>query len=132
MADGATTWEDVLNESDATSPAVAPTAASRPTKRSKSVGWDDLLAQPPATPTGLSVRRGGFSGEMPPASPESSGLSPLLPRIFPQLLKPSERTGSHYEAAPNQPTPDERLGEMVPQSAVPALSTRNKYAVPPV
>ena len=134
MGNGTTTWEDVLsgpNESVAEAPAT-PNAPSKPPKRGKGIGWDDVLAQASTpSPVTLNAHRGGFSGDMPPASPESSGLSPLLSRIFPQLLKPSERTGSHYEAAPNQPTPDERLGEMVPESAVPALSFANRYAVQP-
>jgi hypothetical protein len=96
MGNGTTTWDDVLSGSDE-SGATSPNAASKPVKRSKSVGWEDLLAQPSPAPVTLNARRGGFSGDMPPASPESSGLSPLLSRIFPHLLKPSERTGTHYE-----------------------------------
>src|SRR5208337_2127107 len=38
---------------------------------------------------------------------------------------------NQYTAAPNQPTEQERLGEMVPQSAVPALTTAQKYLVTP-
>ena len=44
MGDGVTTWDDALNDSGATSPAVPPNTASNPTKRSKLVGWNDLLA----------------------------------------------------------------------------------------
>jgi hypothetical protein len=47
------------------------------------------------------------------------------------LLLPAERTGTHYVAAPNQATPQERLGEMVPQAAVPSLAAAKKYAVDP-
>lgn len=46
-------------------------------------------------------------------------------------LPPRERTGSSYVAAPNQESPTERLGDMVPQAAVPALSAIQKYAVDP-
>src|SRR6266571_2625665 len=132
MAESGTTWNDVLNATDATSAAPAPNAASKPTKRSTSIGWDDLLDQPSAAPVTLNARRGGFSVVMPPSSsPESSGISPLLSHILPQFLRPSERTGTHYEAAPNQPTPQERLGEMVPESAIPTLDFLNRYAVQP-
>src|SRR5882724_3758568 len=130
MGEGTTTWEDVLSGPDESE--AAPNAASKPTKRGKLVGWNDLLDQSQTAPVTLNAHRGGFSGVMPPAtSPESSGISPLGSHVLPQFLRPSERTGTHYEAAPNQPTPEERLGEMVPQSAVPTLSFLNRYAVQP-
>ena len=39
--------------------------------------------------------------------------------------------GNRYVAAPNQETPEVRLGNMVPQGAVPALAAAKKYAVDP-
>ena len=49
------------------------------------------------------------------------------------ILSPEERTGTHLAAAPEsqQKTPQERMGEMVPESALPALSWMNRNIVQP-
>lgn len=45
----------------------------------------------------------------------------IVPTFAPRL-KPGELTGTTFAAAPNQESPDVRLGNMVPEAAVPALS----------
>jgi GGDEF domain-containing protein/2'-5' RNA ligase len=47
------------------------------------------------------------------------------------FLSPRERTGSHYVAAPNQESPDVRLGKMLPEDSAPALATAKRYLVDP-
>jgi hypothetical protein len=73
------------------------------------MGWDEVLGSRPR-PATLNQRQ------------------VQTPSLF---LSPSERTGTKYAAAPNQDTPEVRLGKMVPQSAVPALSFIKKWAVDP-
>src|SRR5579862_1337262 len=60
--------------------------------------------------------------------PEVQSAVSRVPRPAPPVaLTP----GNRYVAAPNQETPDVRLGKMVPESAIPALAATKKYAVDP-
>jgi GGDEF domain-containing protein len=60
--------------------------------------------------------------------PEVQSAVSRVPRPAPPVaLTP----GNRYVAAPNQDTPDVRLGKMVPESAIPALAATKKYAVDP-
>jgi len=60
--------------------------------------------------------------------PEVQSAVSRVPRPAPPVaLTP----GNKYVAAPNQETPEIRLGKMVPESAVPALAATKKYAVDP-
>jgi GGDEF domain-containing protein/2'-5' RNA ligase len=75
-------------------------------------------------------------GSQPEAKPDDTAKLPPevrsavagVPRPAPPVgLTP----GNRYTAAPNQETPGVRLGNMVPQGAVPALTAAKKYAVDP-
>ena len=66
---------------------------------------------------------------------DSAKLPPEVQRAVAAVPRPAPPVGltpgNRYVAAPNQETPEVRLGNMVPQGAVPALTAAQKYAVDP-
>jgi hypothetical protein len=89
----------------------------------------ESLGPPVSQPEALGGLRAGETLGPVVAAPEPSVWNKITDMFT--LLGNGERTGTHYEAAPNQDTPDVRLGKMVPESSVPALSAIKKYAVDP-
>lgn len=91
---------------------------------------EEPIPAPSAQPRPSSAPKFQIVGEEP--IPPAVAAAPARPSILhPEVLPPAQRTGSSYQAAPNQPTPEERLGEMVPQAAVPALDLANRTLVQP-
>jgi GGDEF domain-containing protein len=66
---------------------------------------------------------------------EATKLPPEIQNAVSRVSRPAPPValtpGNRYVAAPNQETPEVRLGNMVPQGAVPALAAAKKYAVDP-
>lgn len=74
---------------------------------------------------------GGQIVGAPPASPFISGLpGNPSPSLMPSL-RDSTDAATNYQAAPNQVSPDVRLGNMIPESLTAPLAEANKYAVQP-
>ena len=78
---------------------------------------------PPERPITPPSTMAGVPGA-PPGTPPPAQAVPK-PEFDLGSMKPIPGP-SNYVAAPNQPTPQERLGEMVPQAAVPALAATER------
>src|SRR3989442_48472 len=50
MSESGTTWDDVLTASSPTSQGTLPEPSSKPGKKAKSVGWDDVLSAATSKP----------------------------------------------------------------------------------
>ena len=92
-------WDDVLSSPTATRQATS--SNPEQTKANKAVGWDDLLKPTATTPP---------TQAQPPAQSKS---------IF---LSPEERTGTHMVADPNDVGAEVRIGNLVPEAAMPAMA----------
>jgi hypothetical protein len=101
-------WDDVLSSPPRTSQATAtrqsatPSPSAEQTNANKAVGWDDLLkpANPPA------------SAQVPPPAAQSKSI----------FLSPEERTGTKMVADPNDVGAEVRIGNLVPNAAMPAMA----------
>lgn len=103
---------------------VLPSAAPPPSYSDVPEGYKVLGS--PTLPTPQSP-----SAVQTPPSPAaaSAAAGPTLAAPVPADLQGPPN--NVYRAAPNQETPDERLGKVIPQAAVPALEAVQKYAVTP-
>ena len=92
-------WDDVLSSPTATRQATS--SNPEQTKANKTVGWDDLLETPAID-----------SANARPAAAQSKSI----------FLSPEERTGTHMVADPNDVGAEVRIGNLVPDAAMPAMA----------
>ncbi len=150
MADAGTTWDDVLTPSPAPPQApqadaapvavpVAPVPAAKPPVK-RTVGWDDVLTTPqgaaksPAPPAASQTTASSAAPQQtkpnntvgwddvlnaPPVHAAQTAVPPVKQSIF---LSPEERTGSHLVADPNDVGAEVRIGNLVPNAAMPAMA----------
>jgi hypothetical protein len=98
-------------------------ASAPPPAADSSVDYDSLAKQ--------------FGATTPEAKPEieSSKLPPEVQRAVTSVPRPAPPVGltpgNRYVAAPNQQSPEVRLGNLLPENSAPALFAAKKYAVDP-